>query len=74
MVEGSTSARSNKPSWVWLFDISTLPSPNSTCLERLLCLFLSTAEVNDEANLAVVEEVSAPIWRAEKLAWQRSVN
>jgi len=43
-------------------------------LERWLCLFLSTAEVDDEADLAVVEEVSAPIWRAEKLAWQRSVN
>ena len=55
-------------------DISTLPRPYSTCLERWLWLFLSTAEVDDEGNLAVVEEVSAPIWRAEKLAWQRTVN
>ena len=53
---------------------SVRPRPYSICLERWLCLFLSTEEVDDEANLVEIEEVSAPIWRAEKLAWQRSVN
>ena len=65
---------------MWLFDISILLSQASSLFHLFgalavpISLFLSTAEVDDEGNLAVVEDVSAPIWRAEKLAWQRSVN